>query len=90
MRIGFSEIILIVVVALALIKPEKLKEYSKTMGKTLRTIKAEKDKAEEQFIKPIKDDIDSVKEDINAIKEPIDEITQPIKDVKNLINGPKS
>ena len=78
MRIGFTEILLIIIVAMALIRPDKLKEYSKTLGKAFKTFKDEKDKVEAEIIEPLKDDID-------IVKEPIDEVMEPVNDIKEMV-----
>ena len=50
MRIGLTEIFIIVVVALALIRPDKLKDYARSFGKALKTIKEEEDKTRKEVI----------------------------------------
>ena len=67
MRIGISELILIIIIALSLIKPDNLKEYAKYIGMALGKLKQEKD---------------SIKNELNDIKEPIDDIINPINDIK--------
>lgn len=82
MRIGLTELILIAVVILAFVRPEKLKEYSKTLGEALREVKDKKEQAQAEIIEPLKDDI-------SAVKEPIDEVMQPIRETADLVNGLK-
>ena len=36
MRIGLTELLVIVIIAIALIKPDKLEEYAKTAGRMTR------------------------------------------------------
>jgi len=78
MRIGLSELILILVFILAFMKPDKLKEYAATLSEALSIVKSGKKKVEEEVIDPLK-------EDINTVTEPIKDVTQPIKETVDFI-----
>ena len=72
MRIGISEVLLIIVITIALVKPDKLKEYSKLLGKTLRFVMEER----ERIVKPIEDAV-------KPVKDLQDEINNTIVEMKN-------
>lgn len=78
MRIGITEFILIIVVALALIKPEKLKEYAAMLGKAIRKISDEKEEISKQIAEPLKDVASAVSEVNNAVND-VKEIAQDLK-----------
>ena len=70
MHMGLSEIVVIIVLAIALIKPEKLKELSATLGKTVRDIRENKDSLTEP-VKEVLVETDRIKEEIDNIKEDV-------------------
>ncbi len=78
MRIGFTELLVIVVVIMAMIRPDKLIEYSKKIGKALRDVKDEQEKVKEEIIDPVRDEI-------SVVKEPLHEVTKSVDEIKNLI-----
>lgn len=74
MRIGLSEFIFICILAVALIKPEKLSHYAKELGKVVKVVlKETKDLKSEmtEVTKPIQDVCDEVNECIQEIKEEV-------------------
>ena len=79
MRIGLTEILVIIVVALAILKPEKLGEYCKNISKALKEItnkKEEVKEAAEPIIEPIKETMKPVSD----LKEDIDKSVKNIND----------
>lgn len=80
MRLGLSEVVLILIVILAIIKPDKLKEYATSLGEALKTVRNEKEKVETELIDPLK-------KDIQDITEPVNEVVQPIKEATDLIKN---
>lgn len=66
MRIGLTELLVIVIIAIALIKPDKLEEYAKTAGRMTR-----------KFLNETKD----LNESANEIKETIESATKPISSI---------
>lgn len=68
MRIGLTELIVIVVIAIALIKPEKLGEYAKTAGQALRKIKETTNEINTQVVEPVKEVVEPVKEVVEEVK----------------------
>ena len=80
MRIGFTELLVIIVVIMAMIRPDKLIEYSKKIGKALRDVKDEQEKVKEEIIDPVRDEI-------SVVKEPFHEVAKSVDEIKNLTNS---
>jgi len=74
MKIGFMEILVIFVVALLVIGPDKLPEYMKKLGVALREFK----KASSELTKDIRED---VVQPLQEMKRPLDEAVAPINDL---------
>ena len=66
MKIGFTELILVVIVAFVVIGPDKLPEYARKFGKMLRELKKYTGAASEEIQK--------------NVVEPLNEIQAPIKE----------
>ena len=92
MKIGFSEIIIIFVVALIVIGPDKLPAYAKKLGEALREFRnvsndLTKDLKEtvieplEEAQKPIKEAIQPMTEVTNDIKKNIDDVRKSVNDI---------
>lgn len=79
MRIGIAELIVIGIIIIAVIKPEKLKVYASNIGKAIRIIREENEKLNKNVVEP-------VKEAAKPITEPIKEVVEPLNDIKNEIN----
>lgn len=71
MRIGLTELIVIAIVTIALIKPDKLGEYAKIAGSVFRKFKNE--------TKEINESMNEVKEEIKEAIEPITSTKEEIK-----------
>lgn len=74
MRIGLTELLVIAVIAIALLKPEKLPEYAKKFGATMQRLK-ESTKVLSEVTEPVKD----VVKPVTDIK---DEITGQVEQMK--------
>lgn len=74
MKIGLWEIVVIVVVAMIVIGPDKLPEYARTAGKWLRQLRTYTDTATKE---------------VKEITEPLKEITEPLKDITDPLNAIK-
>ena len=83
MRVGLTEIILIVIIALALIKPDKLLEYSRAVGKALRYIKENKEKIDDEVIEPARKAVEPITQPVKDIQN---ELTSTIDDIKTELN----
>lgn len=67
MRIGLTELIVIIILAVALIKPDKLGEYAKTAGKALKKIKETTNEINTQVVEPVKEAVEPVKEVVEEV-----------------------
>ena len=80
MKIGTSEMIVVVLVALVVIGPDKLPYYAKKLGQALSQLK----KYSDDLTKEVKDSIvDPVKE----VAEPVKQVTQPIKEAQDSLSN---
>lgn len=70
MSVGISELLIILVIALIVIKPDKLGEYAKSAGEFVRKFKEGKDGVM-QDVAPLKETVDEVKDDMNVVKTDI-------------------
>ena len=73
--IGFSELILILVVALVIFGPDKMPELGKTMGKAVREFKSAVNKIDAQ----VRSEVDEVK-DAAGMDETLKDLGQELKD----------
>lgn len=84
MRIGISELIIIFIVALVVIGPDKLPEFSKKMGEAVLKFR----KYSEEVTKDIKE---SIAEPLEEAQKPLQEIDREVKknvqDVKETLSG---
>ena len=71
MKIGFTELILVAIVAFVVIGPDKLPEYARKLGKMLRELKKYTGAASEEIQK-------NVVEPLNEIQAPIKEAVAPL------------
>ena len=69
MKIGFTELILVAIVAFVVIGPDKLPEYARKLGKMLRELKKYTGAASEEIQK-------NVVEPLNEIQAPIEKTGQ--------------
>ena len=81
MRIGTSELIVVVIVALLVLGPEKLPFYAKKLGRSLNTIKSYTN----DFTKEINE---NVIEPVSKIKEPIENATKPLSSLTEELKAP--
>ncbi len=79
MKIGFTELILVVIVAFVVIGPDKLPEYARKLGKMLRELKKYTGAASEEIQK-------NVVEPLNEIQAPSMEAVAPLTDLKKDID----
>lgn len=77
MRIGLSEIIVIIVIVLALFDPNKLKHMSEKLGKTVSIISKTAKQINDDVVQPIQDDV---------IK-PVKDAAKPVTDLHNEVNN---
>ena len=80
MKIGFWELIVIVIVAFVFIGPDQLPVYAKKIGKMLRELKKYTGAASEEIQK-------NVVEPLNEIQAPLKEAVAPLTDIKKDIDN---
>lgn len=89
MKIGTGEFLLIMVVALVMLGPEKMPLYAKKIGKALRGLKEYAGSLSEAIDNEILKPLEDVKKPIKKAAEPLvnikDEITKPIDEVKKSV-----
>lgn len=71
MRIGIMEVIVIIVIALALLSPDKLEDCAVTLAKALRSFTKVRQEVDDEVVKPMKDAIQDVQD---AVVETSDEL----------------
>lgn len=81
MKIGWGELLLIVVVGLIVLGPEQFPEYAKKFGTFLRTLRG----ATEEFSNEVRQ---SIVEPLNEATEPLKEVAKPFNDIKESIEKP--
>ena len=84
MKLGFWEILVVVIVALLVIGPDKLPFYAKKLGQALKEFR----KVSEDMTKEVRE---SVIEPLEEIQKPLKEAMEPLedltKDIKENITG---
>ena len=80
MKIGFWELVVIVIVAFVFIGPDQLPIYAKKIGKMLRELKKYTGAASEEIQK-------NVVEPLNEIQAPLKEAVAPLTDIKKDIDN---
>ena len=80
MKIGFWELVVIVIVAFVFIGPDQLPVYAKKIGKMLRELKKYTGAASEEIQK-------NVVEPLNEIQAPLKEAVAPLTDIKKDIDN---
>lgn len=89
MKIGTGEFLLILIVSLIALGPEKMPVYAKKLGKALRTLKEYAGTLSEAIDKDIMEPLKEVKEPLKMATEPLTNISKgfnkPIDDIKKSI-----
>ena len=80
MKIGFWELVVVVIVAFVFIGPDQLPVYAKKIGKMLRELKKYTGAASEEIQK-------NVVEPLNEIQAPLKEAVAPLTDIKKDIDS---
>ena len=91
MKIGFSEIVIIFIVALIVIGPEKLPEYARKLGEALRQFRnvssdLTKD-IKETVIEPLEEAQKPIREALQPMTDAADDIKKNITEVKTSVNN---
>lgn len=82
MSIGFSELLVIIILIIAFFKPDKLQDYVKMAASCVTTIRETLAKAKEaaqpfdDIVKPVTDLKDDINEQVSQIKEDVRSINK--------------
>ncbi len=91
MKIGFMEIVVVFVVALLLIGPDKLPEFAKKLGAGLRAFRdATKDltsEIQENVVEPLEEAQAPIREAMEPLEEMDREIRGSVKEVQTSLNN---
>jgi Tat protein translocase TatB subunit len=87
MGIGISELLLILVVALLVLGPEKMPVYAKKAGKALNDLKSYAGKLTEDINENIMEPIAEVQKPLKSMAEPLTniakDISKPMEDIRS-------
>lgn len=83
MHIGFVEIIVIVVVALALLKPDKLEDCAASLGKAVKSFSKVAQDVNDEVVEPLKDAI-------QPVTDAQSEVVETVKESVSLVKGEKT
>lgn len=90
MRVGTSELVVIFIVALLVLGPEKVPKYAKKAGKFLGSIKVYADKLSEDINESVAEPLEEVQKPLKDAVEPLSniskDISKPIKDIKKSVD----
>jgi len=78
MRIGLSEVILVAIVALALVKPDKLAEYAGSVGKALKSFSEKRDGV-----------VEPIREAVQPVADVQEEMNETLREAGKLMKGEK-
>ena len=90
MKVGFWEIVVVIVIALIVIGPEQFPEYAKALGKALREVKKstaglsdqiQKDVVEplNETVKPLKEAAAPITDSINGLQSDLDQAARSLE-----------
>lgn len=90
MRIGTSELVVIFIVALLVLGPEKVPKYAKKAGKLLSSVKVYADKLSEDINESVVEPMEEIQKPLKKAVEPLNniskDINKPIKDIKKSVS----
>lgn len=81
MRIGTPELVVILIVALLVLGPDKLPYYAKKAGKAMSQLKGYTNKIAKEIN-------DNVVEPIEDVKKPLKKVTEPLSDISSTVTNP--
>lgn len=91
MKIGWMELLVIVIVALVVVGPDKLPDYAKKFGKALREFKKISadltSEITEDVVKPLNEAAKPLKEAAKPINEVSDALKNTTKDIKKQVEN---
>ncbi len=86
MKIGFWEIIVIAVVALLVIGPDKLPEYMRSLGKGLAGMRKSMDEVTSDIQKEVVEPLQEVAQPLKDALEPVQDTVAKVNDTVNDVN----
>ena len=86
MRIGWMELLVIAVVALIVIGPDKFPSYAKKFGKALKDIKKVSSELTEEIQKEV---VEPLNEAVKPLKDAVEPINEAAKELKKTTNDLK-
>ncbi len=87
MRIGLVELIVIIIVAIALIKPEKLRGLASNLGKAMKIIKEENEKLNNEIVNPVKETVEPITKPLQDTVKPVQDLTEEVKETVNEVKN---
>lgn len=91
MRIGTGELLIIFIVALLVLGPEKIPKYAKRAGQFLGSIKVYADKLTDDINEDVVEPLEEIQKTLKDAVEPLsnisDDIKRPIKDIEKSVNN---
>lgn len=80
MRIGMSELMVILVVALFVVGPDRLPAYAKKLGEALAQFKKYSDEATKDIKESIVEPLEEAQRPLREAVEPLEELNKTVKD----------
>lgn len=79
MRIGFQEVILILIVALVVLGPDKMPEYARKLGEALRQFRKFSSEATKDIRESILDPLEEAQRPLKEALEPVTELKKAVR-----------
>ena len=90
MKIGTMELVVIFIVALLVLGPEKVPKYAKKAGKMMSSVKNYADKLSEEINESVVEPMEEIQKPLKKAVEPLNniskDINKPIKDIKKSVS----
>lgn len=90
MRVSTSELLVVFIVALLVLGPEKVPKYAKKAGKLLSSVKVYADKLtddiNESIVEPLEEVQKPLKDAVKPLTKISDDINKPLKDIEKSVN----
>ncbi len=87
MKIGFQELIVIFIVALLILGPDKLPEYARKFGEALKMFRKYSSEATKDIREGIVEPLNEAQKPLREAMEPINEVVKPIQDIEKAVKG---
>ena len=87
MRLGFTEIIVICIVALFVFGPDKVPYYAQKLGEVLKEVRKATDGLSKEIKENIVEPLDEVAKPLKEAAEPFKEVVEPLNDLKKELDS---